>query len=131
MGKKKIGPVLCDSNVLFGYLNGDEATRKAIDKIGHDRIAFSVITTSEAYAGCNKVNFVMLKKVFKSYLIFHINEDVSKIFNGLIQNHHSRHSKWIPDALIAATAISNNIELFTYNKKDFDFIPGLKLYNPK
>ena len=51
-------------------------------------------------------------------------------FNGLIQAYHDRHSKWIPDALIAAIALSNNIELFTYNKKDFDFIPELKLYKP-
>jgi predicted nucleic acid-binding protein len=36
----------------------------------------------------------------------------------------------VPDALIAAATVSNNFELFTYNRKDFDFIEGLKLYNP-
>lgn len=130
MGKKKINPILCDSNVLFRYLEGDNTTKRVIDQIGKARVCFSIITTAEAYAGSNKINFVMLKNVFKGYRIFPIDDECSKIFNGLIQNYHSRHSKWIPDALIAATAIANNIELFTYNRKDFDFIPELKLYNP-
>jgi hypothetical protein len=130
MGKKKINPVLCDSNVLFYFLEGNEDVKKALDKLGHDRISFSIITTAEAFAGSNKVHFAQLKQVFNHYKIYDLNEDVSKVFNGLIQNYHTRHRKWIPDALIAATAIYNNIELFTYNRKDFDFIPELKLYNP-
>ncbi len=32
--------------------------------------------------------------------------------------------------LIAATAIANNLPLFTHNRKDFDFIPDIRLYNP-
>lgn len=27
----------------------------------------------------------------------------------------------IPDALIAATTVANSVELFTHNRKDFDF----------
>ena len=47
-----------------------------------------------------------------------------------MQSHHGRHSKWIPDAIIASIAIENNLELYTLNKKDFDFIKDLKLYRP-
>jgi predicted nucleic acid-binding protein len=38
------------------------------------------------------------------------------------------HGLLIPDAIIAATAISFNLKLFTYNTKDFIFIPGIRLY---
>lgn len=38
------------------------------------------------------------------------------------------HRLAIPDGFIAATAIENDVELFTLNKKDFRFIEGLKLY---
>ena len=130
MAKKKIKFILCDSNVLFSLLRGDEKTRINLQKIGDHQIAFSIITVAEAYAGCSKLEFTLLKKVFSAYKVFLINDDVSKIFHGLMQSHHSRHSKWIPDALIAATAISNNLELYTYNKKDFDFIDDLILYRP-
>jgi predicted nucleic acid-binding protein len=34
----------------------------------------------------------------------------------------------LPDAIIAATAIYHNTELFTLNLKDFRYIPEIKLY---
>jgi tRNA(fMet)-specific endonuclease VapC len=34
----------------------------------------------------------------------------------------------LPDAFIAATAIHYDISLYTLNKKDFRYIPDLKLY---
>lgn len=130
MGKKKINPVVCDSDVLFRFLRGDLFTKKILDKLGAHRIAFSIITVAEAYAGSSKQQFTLLRKIFKQYRVFPLTEAISDNFNGLIQSNYSRHSKWIPDALIAGTALANNLELFTYNKKDFDFIPGLKLYKP-
>ena len=38
------------------------------------------------------------------------------------------HKLNIPDALIASTALVNQVELYTLNRKDFLFITGLKLY---
>jgi predicted nucleic acid-binding protein len=38
------------------------------------------------------------------------------------------HKLSIPDALIAATALVHDSELFTLNVKDFRFIPSLTLY---
>lgn len=37
----------------------------------------------------------------------------------------------LPDCLIAATCLVFNLELYTLNLKDFDYIKGLKLYKPK
>ena len=131
MGKTKINPILCDTNILFNFLEGNELIRKSLKKIHKERIAFSVITHAEAYCGASKSEFAVLKTFFNNYITYHISEDSSKIFNGLIQSYYGqRHSKWIPDALIASIALSNNLELYTLNRKDFDFIPGLKLYNP-
>jgi len=38
------------------------------------------------------------------------------------------HGLAVPDALIAATAIVNNVKLYTLNVKDFKFIDELILY---
>jgi len=38
------------------------------------------------------------------------------------------HRLAVPDGFNAATAIENNVELFTLNKKDFKFIEGSRLY---
>ena len=37
----------------------------------------------------------------------------------------------LPDAIIAATAIVNNITLVTCNSDDFKLINGLKMLNPR
>jgi len=41
------------------------------------------------------------------------------------------HKLKLPDAQIAATALFHNAELFTLNRKDFAYIPNLKLYEHK
>jgi predicted nucleic acid-binding protein len=38
------------------------------------------------------------------------------------------HKLGLADALIAATAIIHNLELYTLNVKDFVFIPQLRLF---
>jgi hypothetical protein len=48
----------------------------------------------------------------------------------LLENFKLSHDLQIPDALIGATAITNDLPLFTYNVKDFSFMPGLTLYQP-
>lgn len=128
MAKKEVRPVLCDSNILFEFLRGNEAVQAALKKIGTERIAFSIITHAEAYAGASKLNFVVLKHTLAKYKLYHFSQSASHTFNGLMQSNHHRHSKWIPDAIIASIALDNNLELYTLNKKDFNFIEGLKLY---
>ncbi|MGZ3778235.1 MAG: type II toxin-antitoxin system VapC family toxin, partial [Mucilaginibacter sp.] len=41
-----------------------------------------------------------------------------------------KHKIKIPDALVAATAVTNDLILLTRNTQDFKNIPGLKLENP-
>ena len=43
-------------------------------------------------------------------------------------NYSLSHKLTIPDALIAATALVNDLELYTLNIKDFRFIENLRLY---
>lgn len=106
MGKKdKI--VLCDTNVLFQLLDGNQNVKRNLEMIGNENIAFSIITHAEAYAGSSKDQMKVLKSFFAKYQLYYLTHDASKIFHGLILSYHSRHSKWIPDALIAATAMSN------------------------
>ena len=46
----------------------------------------------------------------------------------LVARYRLSHKMDIEDALIAATAIYYDVQLFTLNIKDFTFIPGIKLY---
>jgi tRNA(fMet)-specific endonuclease VapC len=45
-----------------------------------------------------------------------------------MENYSLSHKLAIPDALIAATALSHDMSLYTLNLKDFRFIEGINLY---
>lgn len=36
----------------------------------------------------------------------------------------------LPDAIIAATALVHDLELWTHNTADFKYVPGLRLFDP-
>jgi len=46
----------------------------------------------------------------------------------LIETYHLSHGLKIPDAIIGATAVIYQIPIYTYNVKDFEFLPGIILY---
>jgi len=60
--------------------------------------------------------------------IYQINDTISDIFIQIVDKYALSHAISIPDSIIAATSIYYDIELYTSNLKDFNFIPGLKLY---
>jgi len=82
----------------------------------------------ELYRGMqNKREMAEMKKKIASYNILHFNEAVSKRTIEFINDFKLSHNLQIPDAIIGAMSLVYNLELFTYNVKDFKFIPGIKL----
>jgi predicted nucleic acid-binding protein len=50
---------------------------------------------------------------------------------ALVEQYCLSHKLDLEDALIAATAIVNDIKLYTLNTKDFIFIPSIQLFVTK
>jgi len=121
--------ILCDTNVLISWFRGDLETRARLESIGLEHILIPSVTLMELLQGIrNKTESLQLKKKLKAYHIIHFNEITSKLSIELIEQFKLSHGLLIPDAIIAATAITFNLKLFTYNLKDFKFIPGIQLY---
>jgi predicted nucleic acid-binding protein len=70
-----------------------------------------------------------IKNYLNSYSSLTIQPEISTMAVGLVEQYCLSQKLKLPDALIAATAIYHNIELFTLNTKDFKFIPNIKLLN--
>jgi predicted nucleic acid-binding protein len=121
--------ILCDTNILISWFRGDLETLSRLEKIGLENILIPSVTLMELLQGIrNKPESLQLKKKLKAYNIIHFNEITSKLSIELIERYKLSHGLLIPDAIIAATAITFNLKLFTYNLKDFKFIPGIQLY---
>lgn len=74
------------------------------------------------------------KRIIKQYLdnfpLLHITPEISKMAIQLVDRYSNSHGLFLPDALIAATTIENDLTLVTYNISDFSFIDGLQYQKP-
>lgn len=124
--------VMCDTNILIHAFNNDKNTIVELEDIGYENIVLSSITVMELYQGMgNKNELQWMKSKIKYYDIIEFDERVSTMATALIEKFSLSHGLKIPDAIIAATAVIYNIELHTYNIKDFSFIPDIRLYEVK
>jgi len=119
---------LCDTNVFIYAFNGRQDTIDKLTEIGFQDIVLSSISVMELYQGMgNKVELAQMKRKIKYFDVIEINDDASKLATKLIENYRLSHNLQIPDAIIGATAVIHQLPLFTYNIKDFAFMPGIKL----
>ncbi|MDB4902120.1 MAG: type toxin-antitoxin system VapC family toxin [Mucilaginibacter sp.] len=126
--------VICDTDVMIDYLDHRQtrhlSAKQFLDnEIGLDFVTLSAITKMELIAGIsNKDTLIKLNKNIKRFNILLINAEITSIALQLIESFKLSHNLAIPDSLIAATAIHTGFKLFTFNTKDFKFIPNLQLY---
>ena len=124
--------ILCDTNILIEFYKSDTRVINTLKTIGQENFSISVITQAELFYGAkNKTELYQLKNHLSSCLRHSITEDISALFVDLMLRYSLSHKVTIPDMLIAATAITHKIQLYTLNIKDFNFIPELSLYTPK
>ena len=117
---------LLDTNiVIYSFDAGD---RVAPEFIGANRVSCSVISRIEAL-GTSKVTDPvarLLRRFFDEAPVFDLDEPTIEMTIVLRQ----RRAIKLGDAIIAATAIVNDLTLATRNVKDFAWIDELKLIDP-
>ncbi|MCP4456965.1 MAG: type II toxin-antitoxin system VapC family toxin [Cytophagales bacterium] len=127
MDKKSL--VLCDSNILIEFYKENSDILHKLEAIGQENIAVSIVTVGELlYGALNKKELKQINKDLAHLSTLHISESTSEVFNKLMTEYTLSHNLGLADGLIAATAIAEDIPLFTLNTKDFKFIRKLKLF---
>lgn len=123
--------IICDTNVFGHFFIGHESTAEELKRIGEANILLPSVAWMEILRGSadRKAQAIIEKRIAK-FTIIHIDENISVRAAQLIQSYHLSHGLNIPDALIAGTALELDLELFTYNTKDFKFLPNIRLYQP-
>jgi len=115
---------LLDSNIII-YISKQELPLTFIEQF--DEIYISVISYMEilGYAFQEKAEENYLKELLSVFMVLYIGPEISEITIGIRKENKIK----LPDAIIAATAISENLHLITRNTSDFKHI-DIKLINP-
>ena len=120
--------ILVDTDIFIEALKNNFSAIDSLRNIGFENIAVSAITLMELYFGAmNKKEQGKIKSRLEQLRVVQLDQDISKTATDLVEKYAKSHGLRIPDALIAATAICQHMELLTYNEKDFRFIEGLRL----
>jgi predicted nucleic acid-binding protein len=120
---------LIDSNVVIGYLDnklpkkGMELMNIIIDDVPN----ISVITKIEVLRFNTSDNsYKVLQEFINECTLLELNNSVVDKTIEICKSHRIK----LPDAIIAATALVNDLALITRNISDFKSIKDLELLNP-
>jgi predicted nucleic acid-binding protein len=118
---------LVDINTIIDYLENKlpEKSNKLIDNI---IIQFSVISRIEllVWKKATDDHLKILNDFISSSTVFDLNESIILKSIEIRKNYHLK----LPDAIIAATAVVNNLPLLTRNISDFEKVIQIKCIDP-
>ena len=127
MAKAKL--ILCDTNIIIEAFRGNQEILSELDFVGYPNLFISDITIAEIYFGMKQKEARKTKELLNKFFQIAFDQNISSKMLTLLFEFRDRAG--IPDSIIAATALLGGFHLYTLNKIDFDFVKGLKFYNPK
>lgn len=108
--------VLVDTDIFIDHLRGAHELRA-----GRHRLAYSVITRAELFAGTTATDAV--SQLIAPFREFVVDRSVAERAGRIRRDTNLR----LPDALIAATALEHGFNLATRNNADFAPVTGLRV----
>lgn len=118
----EIVTVLVDSDVLMEVSRASNqdilAKWKELAQSAH-RVLYSPVTAAELWAGARPREHEALSNLFRALLCVPIDGETGCLAGAYLRDYRKSHSVELGDALIAATAVLNNSELWTRNRKHY------------
>jgi len=99
--------ILCDTNILIEFYKNNPVVIQTLRLVGSQNLAISAITRAELYYGAmNKTELSRIQKHLDLLINISIDKTISEQFIQLMVQYSLSHKLTIPDALIAATALT-------------------------
>jgi tRNA(fMet)-specific endonuclease VapC len=119
---------LLDTNVLSKVFKGNALVTQFVESL-------DAVIDATVYIEClqgSKSNHEkqVIEKYLRKFPLLPITSESSVKAIELIRNYSNSHGLLLPDALIAAITLENDLTVVTYNVDDFKFINGLKYLKP-
>lgn len=121
--------VVVDTDILIDVGLETQAAIDYLQNVERDStLIVSAITKMELVVGCrNKGELRIVEQFLNRFCLVKLDEIITDRAIDLLQRYRLSHGLLIPDALIAATALSYKAALASKNQKDYRFIDGLTL----
>jgi predicted nucleic acid-binding protein len=114
--------VLVDSDVLIEVSRGKDAqVLSRWTELGQSEgaILYSPVTAAELWAGARPREHQALTNLFRALLCAPIDSETGRKAGDYLHQYGKSHGFELGDALIAATALLNDAELWTRNRKHY------------
>ncbi|HSK72866.1 MAG TPA: type II toxin-antitoxin system VapC family toxin [Pyrinomonadaceae bacterium] len=119
---------LPDTNVFSKVFKGDLALTQYVESL--DAVIDTTVYIECLQGSKSNQEKQKIKKALDNFPLLLITPEVSVRAIDLIDKYSNSHGLLLPDALIAATALENDLTIVTYNVNDFKFIQDLKWQKP-
>ncbi len=119
---------IVDTDILIDVgQNVPEAVECLTNLEEHSIPAVSVVTQLELLVGCrNAAEQRRAERFLERFQVLKLTEEASDTAVDLLRQYRLRYGLAIPDALIAATAVTLNQPFISKNQRDYRFIKGLQ-----
>ena len=120
---------LIDTNILIYHTKGSQAVSSFMSDVVAQRTFNISILTKIEFLGWEKhtpEGFQKCEQLVKLANIYPVDEDIAEQAIGL----RRRVKIKLADAVIAATALVNNLKLATRNMEDYKAVRELEIFNP-
>lgn len=127
--------LLFDTSVFICHLRGeDDHCTDYVQQVASGALGgiISVLTATELYAGelLTEDGERIVDSLILPFQAIDVGLDVAVQAGRLVRRWRRTHGIGVVDALIAATALVEEVPVLTLNWKHFNFIPGLVVLNP-
>jgi hypothetical protein len=124
--------ILVDTDVLIWVFRGQESWIKEFEKMVGDargNVFITPVQIAEIYAGLRPKEVQKVEDFLASLRSVDLDDEMGKIAGGYINKYGKSHSVTMADALIAATASTKNLKLWTSNKKHYPMLDADNFYD--
>lgn len=121
--------LLVDTDVMIELTRGNNQAIQLLNTYHKQhQLCVSSITRYELLIGSrNKSELKDLLELLTFFNTLSLNNEIAQMAEKFIIDYNLSHNLQLADALIASTALVNNVALLSRNKKDFQYIDKLNL----
>ena len=128
---------LIDADWTIQALVGREPARGTVEQLIPQGVAISFVTVAEVYEGAfgttdPEAHLQRFRNYLRSFRVVDLNDDIAERF-ARIRYDLRRRGQIISDfdIVLAATALHHDLLVLTFNRRHFERIPGVRIYQPQ